>query len=140
MDWTWGYVVPRNNSALFGRVARFRLDDFSTVQVLNLEATDPLLKGFMGGFTDGTWGYVVPYTNASNAPFGRVARFRLDDFSTVQVLNLGATDPLLKGFIGGFTDGTWGYVVPYSNGAPFGRVARFPVVRHVPQMGWQSSP
>ncbi len=44
-------------------VPRIDLTDFttSTVQVLNLTDTDPDLKGFMGGFTDGKgYGYFVP--------------------------------------------------------------------------------
>ena len=31
--------------------------------------------------------------------------------------------PALKGFIAGFRDGTYGYAVPYYNGAHFGKVA-----------------
>jgi len=40
------------------------------------------------------------------------------------VLDLTGTDSDLKGFVGGFTDGTYGYMVPY-NGAYSGKVARF---------------
>jgi hypothetical protein len=39
-------------------------------------------------------------------------------------LNLQSTDADLKGFIGGFTDGRYGYFVPYYNGSYFGKVAR----------------
>ena len=42
----------------------------------------------------------------------------------ITVLNLASTDADLKGFIGGFTDGRYGYFVPYNNGASFGKVAR----------------
>jgi len=49
----------------------------------------------------------------------------LSDFSTVSVLDLTATDSDLKGFEGGFTDGTYGYMVPHYNGNQFGKVARF---------------
>jgi len=41
-----------------------------------------------------------------------------------RVLNLATTDADLKGFQGGFTDGCYGYFVPYSNGAYSGKVAR----------------
>ena len=41
-----------------------------------------------------------------------------------KVLNLQSTDADLKGFYGGFTDGRFGYFVPYYNGAYFGKVAR----------------
>ena len=45
--------------------------------------------------------------------------------STVAVLDLTTTDAALKGFPRGFTDGPYGYVVPYNNGACHGKVARF---------------
>ena len=38
---------------------------------------------------------------------------------------MSATDPDLKGFRGGFTDGTHGYLLPHDNGDRFGKVARF---------------
>jgi hypothetical protein len=42
----------------------------------------------------------------------------------VDVLDLTSTDADLKGFYGGFTDGRYGYFVPYDNGSSFGKVAR----------------
>merc|ERR1712217_257042 len=49
----------------------------------------------------------------------------LSTFGDVQVLDLTSTDSDLKGFAGGFSDGTNGYLVPYDNGASQGKVARF---------------
>ena len=73
--------------------------------------------------------------------FGKVARVDLSDFLTVSVLDLTDTDSDLKGFWGGFTDGSYGYFVPYSNGAYyFGKVARIDVVSHTQGIGWTSSP
>jgi len=139
-DGTYGYTVPDNNGAYFGKVARFSLSDFSTVSVLDLAATDSDLKGFCGGFTDGTYGYMVPDRN-DGGYFGKVARFSLSDFSTVWVLDLTARDPDLRGFMGGFTNGTYGYMVPYfNNDGQFGKVARFPVESHTQGIGWTSSP
>jgi len=93
--------------------------------VLDLTATDPDLKGFKGGFTDGTYGYTVPMNNG--APFGKVARFSLSDFSTVSVLDLAAEDSDFsnRGFVAGFTDGTYGYMVPRYNDTYYGNVDRF---------------
>jgi len=71
-DGRYGYFVPYNNGASFGKVARVDLNDFSSVTVLNLASTDADLKGFVGGFTDGRYGYFVPYNNG--ASFGKVAR------------------------------------------------------------------
>ncbi|CAK0883780.1 unnamed protein product [Prorocentrum cordatum] len=89
--------------------------------------TDAGLAGFFGGFTDGTWGYVVPYHSGSGGSghFGKVPRFRLDDFSTVQVLNLADQNPALTGFYNGFTDGAFGYVMGYDSGAYHIAVVRF---------------
>ena len=42
-------------------MVRWALASFGQVQVLDLAATDPNLKGFLGGFSDGTYGYVAPY-------------------------------------------------------------------------------
>jgi len=130
-DGTYGYMVPFNFYNNIGsKVARFSLSDFSTVQVLDLTATDSDLKGFQGGFTDGTYGYLVPEvfycSTCINGGYGaklsgKVARFSLSDFSTVQVLDLAATDSQLVGFRGGFTDGTYGYMVPNN----YRKVARF---------------
>jgi len=137
-DGTYGYMVPHYNGDKSDKVARFSLSDFSSVLVLDLTAKDSDLKGFVGGFTDGTYGYMVPYSNGGGF-FGKVARFSLSDFSTVSVLDLTATDSDLKGFVGGFTDGTYGYMVPYSNVAE-GKVPRFSVVNHTQGIGWTSSP
>jgi len=41
-----------------------------------------------------------------------------------RICNLASTDVDLKGFVGGFTDGRYGYFVPQNNGAYFGKVAR----------------
>ena len=92
------------------------------VQVLDLTATDPDLKGFAGGFASGGYGYFAPQRYFDGDFSGKVARVDLATFSQVQVLDLTATDPDLKGFTGGFASGGYGYV---SNGVEFGKVARF---------------
>merc|ERR1712217_663306 len=101
-----GYLVPYRNGAPLGKVARFNLNTFGDVQMLDLTSTDSDLKGFFGGFTDDTYGYLVPTVQ------GKVARFNLNTFGDVQVLDLSSTDSDLKGFTGGFSDRTYGYVVP----------------------------
>ena len=100
----------------------------ANVQALDLTATDPDLKGFIGGFASGDYGYFVPYNNG--AYHGKVASVALATFSEVQVLDLNATDPHLKGFHGGFASGDYGYVVPFyrgfGNDGYHGTAARFP--------------
>ena len=122
-DGRYGYFVPYNNGTNFGKIARVDLSDFSSVTVLDLTVTDPDLKGFRGGFTDGRYGYFVPYYNGT-VSIGKVARVDLSDFSSVDVLDMSLTDADLKGFLGGFTDGRYGYFVPNYNGSTFGKVAR----------------
>jgi hypothetical protein len=82
-----------------------------TVTYVNLADTITNLKGFQGGFTDGTLGYCVPHHDGAHS---FVARVSLSDFSSAGVtyLNLADTNTNLKGFNGGFTDGSFGYFVP----------------------------
>ena len=125
----YGYFVPNyNNGDFSGKVARVDLATFSQVQVLDLAATDPDLKGFSGGFTSGGYGYFVPNKNNLGVNFGKVARVDLATFSQVQVLDLAATDPDLEGFEGGFASSGYGYFVPNYNYRFFldfsGKVAR----------------
>jgi len=130
-DGTYGYLVPYKNEAGYhGKVTRFSLQSFGDVQVLDVSTTDADLKGFRGGFTDGTYGYMVPHTRRFNYP-RKIVRFSLRTFGDVQVLDTAMEDADLKGFRGGFTDGTYGYLVPYKNGryrhgaGHHGKVARF---------------
>jgi len=87
-----------------------------------LDFTDLAVGLPIGGFTDGTYGYVVPSYGTCT-----VVRFVLSDFSTVEVLDFSAAlaqdvwGYCNLGFFGGFTDGTYGYVVP----AYHGKVIRF---------------
>ena len=126
-DGKFGYFVPNNNGSISGVAARVDLQNFAPggVTVLDLAAVNSGLKGFRGGFTDGIYGYFVPFTNDSGAS-GKVARVPLLGFSPTNVswLDLAAVNPYLTGFNGGFTDGRYGYFVPYYNGMYHGRVAR----------------
>ena len=124
-DGRYGYFVPNYNGSISGKVGRVDLQNFTSVTVLNLEAVDSGLKGFLGGFTDGRFGYFVPYINGSYS--GKVARVDLQNFTAggVTVLDLAAVDSGLQGFDGGFTDGRYGYFVPFNNGSGYsGKVGR----------------
>merc|ERR1712107_607272 len=52
-------------------------------------------------------------------------RFSLADFTSIAVLDVAAGNAALVGFYGGFTDGTYGDLVPHYNGAYHGNVVRF---------------
>ncbi len=127
-DGRYGYFVPNtNDSGRSGKVARVDLQNFvtATVTALDLTSVDAGLKGFIGGFTDGRYGYFVPFLNDGYS--GKVARVDLQNFTTggVTSLDLASVDPGLRGFQGGFTDGRYGYFVPFYNGsARSGKVAR----------------
>jgi hypothetical protein len=124
-DGRYGYFVPYS----YGKVARVDLQNFTAggVTALDLTAVDSGLKGFIGGFTDGRYGYFVG-NNSYSA--GKVARVDLQNFAAggVTALDLATVDSALKGFFGGFSDGRYGYFVPYRNGSDYiGKVARIPL-------------
>jgi hypothetical protein len=125
-DGRYGYFVPYFNGTPFGKVARVDLQNFAVggITVLDLASTDGNLKGFRGGFTDGRYGYFAPFDNGHSS--GKIARVDLQNFTVggVSTLDLTLVDSDLKGFLGGFTDGNYGYYVPYWNGSSFGKVAR----------------
>lgn len=127
-DGNFGYFVPYVSNGIYvGTVARVDLHNFAPggVVMLDLTLVDGGLKGFQGGFTDGRYAYFVPYATAAGYA-GKVARVDLKNFNTggVSVLDLTLVDGGLKGFDGGFTDGRYGYFVPYFNGAYSGKAAR----------------
>ena len=142
----WGYLLPRYDGAKFAfKIARVNLQDFRTVQVLDLSLSKygNSLTGFYGGFTTGSHGYIVPDNNVVGK-FGaaratRLVRFNMGEFtpSAVDVLDLNSTafsrDAVtgqadLGGFRGSFTVGEWAYLVPNNNGAPFGKLTRVNVL------------
>jgi hypothetical protein len=131
-DGTSGYLVPyglNNIGDNSGTILKFNIDAFTTATTASLDLTtiDPNLKGFIGGFTDGRYGYLVPYVSGGSTRHGRLVRFDLQNFTTggVTVLNLQSIDTTLAGFYGGFTDGRYGYVIPFYNASgPSGRLVR----------------
>ena len=81
------------------------------------------LRDFRSGFSDGIHGYPIPCSNGSC--FGKVMRWPLASFSTVEVPGMALTGPNLKGFFGGFSDGTYNFALPCCNGAGFDKVVRW---------------
>lgn len=126
-DGRYGYFVPSYFGSFSGKVARVDLQDFTTggVTTLDLVLVDSDLRGFGGGFTDGRYGYFVPYGNETFFS-GKIARVDLQNFAAggVTALDLALVDSDLRGFIGGFTDGHYGYLVPFNHNGVFGKVAR----------------
>jgi hypothetical protein len=130
----------KNNRA--GRLVRVDLELFSvaSVEVLDLRDIDPRLVGFSGGFASGKYGYLAPYNNGrpnyrNKQFFGSIVRVDLDNFtpSGVRVIDLPTwrreqtpptPDHNLRGFVGGFAAGDFGYFVPYFNGRFYGKTVR----------------
>jgi hypothetical protein len=112
----FGYLVP-SSSGIFVRV---NLVDWTigSVSSLNVSVGNVLANGFRGGFTDGTYGYLAPYGPYGTGPHGIFTRVNLQDFtnSGVSYLNVAVNNSSAKGFWGAFTDGQYGYLVPYNNG------------------------
>jgi hypothetical protein len=90
-------------------------DTKHSTQMVQLGAAD----GAAGTDTDTNSNFLL------HGPSHNLAQGATADFDAIEVLNLAATDVEAAGFRGGFTDGVHGYVVPYTNGAYFGKVARF---------------
>jgi hypothetical protein len=131
-DGRYAYFVPfANDTTYHGNLVRVDITNFTnsgmTVLDLTNAGANPGLVGFCGGFTDGRYGYLTPHANASGQQ-GNIVRVDLQDFSQsgVSTLNLTTINSSLRGFYGGFTDGRFGYFVPYStNGSTSGAFGLF---------------
>jgi len=124
-DGRYAYLVPTYNgysgSGLFTRID---LSNYTTSGVSYLDvstAGNTGAKGFYGGFTDGRYAYLVP-NNGNGVYHGIFTRVDLNNFTTSGVTYLDvstAGNTGAKGFIGGFTDGRYAYLVPYNNGSTY---------------------
>jgi hypothetical protein len=128
-DGAFIYLVPYGGGGS-GKIARLWTlgwGDNDAITVLDLATILPFLVGYNGGFTDGKYAYFVPYYWAGGY-HGFLVRVDLSNFTTsgVSVLNLQEIDSGLAGFASGFTDGRYGYLVPYStNAGASGKMVRF---------------
>ena len=118
-DGRYAYLVPINN----GIVARVDLNSFNTagISYINVSAAgNANANGFMGGFTDGRYAYLVPYMNILLEWHGIVTRIDLRNFTTsgVSYLDVSIGHAGAIGFQGGFTDGSYAYLVPNYTNSP----------------------
>ncbi|CAM9319638.1 unnamed protein product [Chrysoparadoxa australica] len=93
-------------------------------RTVDLEAVDPQLKGFTGGFVYDGKAYFIPFHNGEGAATKLV---RIDavtfDAASVEVLDVGLVDPTVGGFAGGFESQGMAYLVPSrANFGPVGGV------------------
>jgi hypothetical protein len=89
-------------------------------------------KGFFGGFTDGRYAYLLPSYNGA-ALHGIFTRVDLSNYTTsgvsyLDVSTVGNTGA--KGFVGGFTDGRYAYLVPHFNGVHHGIFTRVDLLNY----------
>jgi hypothetical protein len=130
-DGRYGYLVPSSGSPQPGKMVRFDLQNYTPggVTVLDLTTVDLGLNGFNGAFIAGQYVHLVPHLHTGATPHGTLTRVDLRNFtvSGVTWIDLMATDPNLKGFYGGFTDGRYGYLVPGypGGGGAHGNFVRF---------------
>jgi hypothetical protein len=127
-DGRYAYLVPHNNGAFHGNLTRVDLMNYTTTGVTYLDvstAGNTGAKGFVGGFTDGRYAFLVPYNNGS-LYHGIVTRVDLSNYTTsgVSYLDVSTGNTGARGFWSGFTDGRYGYLVPYYNGAAHGTFTR----------------
>jgi hypothetical protein len=87
----------------------------------------------MGAFSDGRFTYFLPNANNESSYYhGNVVRVNNQDYSSsgVSVLNTQAYSSQFIGFHGGFTDGVYGYLVPYATSLDgTGTIVRFGLER-----------
>jgi hypothetical protein len=115
--------------AFLMNVPRFTVSKFTAVavqvlprSVLDLTATDTLIRCFTGGFSDAAYGKIAPYQRCL---FCGGAAFHVHRFSTGAVLDFAITDVMLKGFAGRFSDGSYGCLVPFWSFEVSGKVLQF---------------
>ena len=124
-DGRYAYLVPNYNTNLHGIFTRIEINNFTTsgVTYLKVDIANTNAVYFLGGFTDGRYAYLVPSSNATAAcTFTRVD-LTLANFSSpvaatangVTHLNVTANNAGAQGFAGGFMNGIYAYLVPYSN-------------------------
>lgn len=144
-DGVWIYFVPNklvSSSILSGTVVRMRIHEATTTNDLSNIANqeiesinvaglgNPYLRGFQGGFSDGEYIYLFPSYNVGQSTYGYLVRVDAKTswnvLPEVRWLNLELHDNKLKGFVGGFWDGQYIWLVPSNTGAPplSGTVAR----------------
>jgi len=133
-DGRYAYYVPYNNGSVHGIFTRVDLNNYTSLGVTYLDvstAGNTGAKGFHGGFTDGRYAYLVPHSNG--AYHGTFTRVDLSNYTASGVTNLDvstAGNTGAKGFIGGFTDGRYAYLVPHFNGVHNGILTRVDLINY----------
>jgi hypothetical protein len=130
-DGRWIYFVPDDTQA---HLMRFDTQGAFAAPTswsgFAMSTVNPGPRSFAAGIFDGRYVYLVPNGhgawNGLTSRYDTTARFSLPgSFATFDVASLEAD---LKGFLGGAFDGRYVYLAPQTNGAPFGKVARYDTV------------
>jgi len=133
-DGTYAYYVPFNNGSYHGLAVRVPLNNFvpSAATICDFTQNNANAKGYHGGFSDGTYAYFVPRYNGSY--HGLAVRVPLNNFipSAATICDFTQNNANAKGYIDGFTDGTYAYYSPFNNGSAHGLAVRVPLNNFVP--------
>jgi hypothetical protein len=108
--------VPYALQAEEARNADYHYYPMMQPQYRDLSLANPNLVGFSGGFTDGGKAYFVPFQNCQGGSGpATIGMLDLQDFSMGAIgwLDLSLVDSSLRCFLGGFTDGRYGYLAPF---------------------------
>ncbi|MBI4699604.1 MAG: hypothetical protein HY744_00315 [Deltaproteobacteria bacterium] len=135
-DGRYVYLVPFQNgaSSYHGIVARYdtqaAFDQKGSWATYDTSKVNLNARGFEGAAFDGRYVYLVPASNANATPHGIIARYdtqaAFDQQGSWAVFDINKdVQAGAKGFIGGVFDGRYLYLVPFTNGAYHGIVARF---------------
>lgn len=97
------------------------------IELFDVGAADPALRGFSGAVTDGRYIYLAPLNNGSF--FGQVARYDpalpFDDPAAWDSFDSALVDGSSRGFVDGIFDGRYLYLIPFCNGVHHGQVTRY---------------
>ena len=119
-DGRYAYLVSNSNNTTSCIFTRLNLNDFTISGVTHLSVTtnNAGAQGFAGVFTHNAYAYLVPNYNTTSDFNGILTRVDLNNYTTSGVSYLDvstAGNTLARGFIGGFTDGIYAYLVPNNN-------------------------
>ena len=131
-DGRYLYLVPNNNGAVDGIVARYDTQggfgSSGSWQTFDVATVSAAAKGFQGGAFDGRYVYLVPYNAGTSGTVARYDTQAAGSFGAAtswSVFDLTTVDPKAHGYVRAAFDGRYLYLAPHYNGAYMGVAARY---------------
>lgn len=130
-DGRYLYLVPNNNGASDGLVARYdttaSFGSSAAWETFDVSTVTATAKGFIGGAFDGRYVYFIPYNNG--AYDGVIARYdtqgTFGDAGAWQTFDIASVNANARGYVTAAFDGRYLYLAPHYNGAYHGFTARY---------------